>query len=279
MEASKLTLARGDVRAEILPAMGAFLTRFSVGARELLYLDEASLATSSKRGGVPVLFPSPGRLKNDLFAAEGRYGSLKNHGFARDFPFTVVASDAASVTLRLEANDETLARFPWDFALEMRVSLTDRALRYDVRVENNDGEKMPFGFGLHPYFAVSDKPSARAVTAAKRAFDNRAKKSVTLDGPIDFANGEVDMHLVDHGIDQSIDDHGSNHLVLATSDGGVRVAGSHEFKTWVLWTLPDKSFVCVEPWTSPGNALNTGTDLIQLAPGETRDLWVEIAAL
>jgi galactose mutarotase-like enzyme len=42
----------------------------------------------------------------------------------------------------------------------------------------------------------------------------------------------------------------------------------------VVWTLAGRDFVCVEPWTAPADALNTGESLITLAPGESRDLWV-----
>jgi galactose mutarotase-like enzyme len=38
-------------------------------------------------------------------------------------------------------------------------------------------------------------------------------------------------------------------------------------KTLVFWTLKDQSFSCLEPWTAPGNALNTGLDLIHLPGG------------
>jgi galactose mutarotase-like enzyme len=47
----------------------------------------------------------------------------------------------------------------------------------------------------------------------------------------------------------------------------------------VVWTLEGKDFVCVEPWTCPGNALNTGERLMTLGKGETRALWVEYATV
>jgi galactose mutarotase-like enzyme len=44
----------------------------------------------------------------------------------------------------------------------------------------------------------------------------------------------------------------------------------------VIWTLRGRDFVCLEPWTCPGDALNTGAGLLFLAPGETRALRLEI---
>jgi galactose mutarotase-like enzyme len=261
----------GSARAEVAPSMGALVTKLVVQGRDVLFADEASLTSddpkAARRGGVPVLFPSPGRLKSDLFEAEGRYGSLPNHGFARDRPFAITKREGSSVSLRLDADDETLSRYPWQFALEIDLTLEARALHYDVRITNEDDETMPCGFGLHPYFLVRDKSRARVATGATRAWDNRTKRHVDLALPIDFTTGEIDLHLVDHWTRQ---------LDLDTGDGPVRVTASDAFRTWVLWTLEGRDFVCVEPWTSPADALNSKKDLVVLAPGERRDLRVSI---
>ncbi len=37
----------------------------------------------------------------------------------------------------------------------------------------------------------------------------------------------------------------------------------------VFWTVPEKDFYCIEPWTARRNAMNTEADLIQVANGET----------
>jgi galactose mutarotase-like enzyme len=54
--------------------------------------------------------------------------------------------------------------------------------------------------------------------------------------------------------------------------GAVELQGSEEFTHWVLWTLPGRDFVCLEPWTCPGDALNTGDRLLHLEPGASRTL-------
>jgi galactose mutarotase-like enzyme len=53
---------------------------------------------------------------------------------------------------------------------------------------------------------------------------------------------------------------------------------SEELSYWVVWTLKGRDFVCLEPWTCPGNALNTGERLLHLPPGQTRTLWMAITA-
>jgi galactose mutarotase-like enzyme len=256
----------------IVPGRGAIATKFRVGDRELLYLDEATLQDPQKnvRGGIPVLFPSPGKLDGDRFERDGARGSMKQHGFARELPWDVTEigeRDAAQATLVLMANEATRAAFPWDFRLSITFSLAAARLRLDVRVENASSRPMPFAFGVHPYFLVTDKERARIATKATRAFDNVAKEVVPFRG-FDLTAREVDLHLLDHGSTES---------ALTYGDGArLAIRGSAELTRWVVWTVEGKSYVCVEPWTAPANALNTGESLLEVAAGGSRALWVEL---
>ncbi len=256
----------------IVPSRGAIATRFRVGDRELLYLDESTLADPTKnvRGGIPVLFPSPGKLAGDRFARDGNSGAMKQHGFARDLAWdvgTVETSDVARATLSLSSSDATLAMYPWSFAASLTFSLVGARLRIDARIENTGREPMPFAFGLHPYFFVADKARARIATRATRAFDNVTKKDVPFAG-FDLTAKEVDLHLLDHGSTES---------ELTWGDGArLAIRASPEHTRWVVWTVAGREFVCVEPWTAPANALNSGASLVVIAPGEARDLWVSM---
>src|SRR5436190_20354035 len=115
-------LRSGDARALLAPARGGMVTRFDVGARRILYLDEATLVDTTKnvRGGNPVLFPSPGPLANERFTWGERSGSMKQHGFARNRPWTVTEETARTLTLELRSDEVTRAQFPWDFVVRQR---------------------------------------------------------------------------------------------------------------------------------------------------------------
>jgi len=262
-------------RLVLAPARGGMVTRLQLAGRELLFLDEATLrdATKNVRGGIPVLFPSPGKLEADTYRWRDHIGHLKQHGFARNASWQVVRSrsvEGASVTLAFEASAETRSAFPWDFCAEYTYTLRERALRIAMHFTQIGGKnEMPFGAGFHPYFRIpnaAEKSSARIETNATLAFDNVTKKTAPL-ALIDLTATEVDLHLVDHTGD----------CTLRCRDYGVRLRGSSELSRWVVWTLAGKDFVCVEPWTCPGNALNTGDSVLTLEPGQSRSLWVEIA--
>jgi galactose mutarotase-like enzyme len=272
------TLELADVAsgslAVLAPSRGGILARLRVSGREVLYLDQATFddRSANVRGGIPVLFPSPGKLTHDTFTWNGVHGAMKQHGFARNLPWEVAgtsAQGAASATLRLTSNDTTRAQYPWDFTAEYTYSLRDKALGIEMLFTNHSTTPMPFGAGFHPYFAVpdADKPRVQIPTRATRAFDNTIKREIPFEG-FDLTLPEVDLHLLDHG---------SSGASLRTEGGlSVTLRGSPELTRWVIWTLEGRGFICLEPWTSPGNALNTGDGLLLLAPGETRALRLEI---
>jgi galactose mutarotase-like enzyme len=200
---------------------------------------------------------------------------MKQHGFARDLAWetrSVAVTDAPRATLVLRSTEATRAAYPYDFLLAITFSLVGASLRLDVDVENPGSVPLPFAFGLHPYFLVpdADKARARIATHATRAFDNVEKKTVPFHG-FDLTAKEVDLHLLDHG---------SSDSELAWGDGArLAIRASPELTRWVVWTLAGRDFVCVEPWTAPADALNTGESLIELPPGGKRSLRVELAYL
>lgn len=265
-------LVDGSSVVEIAPERGGMVTRFAVGGREVFYLDQATFddATKNVRGGNPVLFPSPGPLASERFAFGGRSGSMKQHGFARNRPWSIGEETERTLTIELRSDDVTRAQFPWDFVVRMRHELAGPRLSIGQRVENAGDAPMPFAFGFHPYFAVSDKAAARIPTGAKRAFDNVTKKEVDVTGEVDLTQKEVDLHLYDHGRNEATLDLGDGRRII--------VRASPEYHRWVIWTLAGKDFVCLEPWTAGADALNQEGKAIVLAPGEAKELFIEIEA-
>ena len=276
LETLELRDDTADSALLLAPSRGGLATRLRLGGREIFYLEESTLRDPTKnvRGGNPVLFPQPGKLSGEVFARGAVRGALKQHGFARTSAWEVIAmrsDDAASATLRLISSDESRAAYPWEFVASFTYTLRGQVLRIEQTFTNHSDTPMPFGAGFHPYFHVPqrEKAAARVATTATRAFDNVTKTTGALAG-IDLAQAEVDLHLVDHG---------ALPCTLDWPSGAVIVRGSREYTHWVIWTLRDKDFVCVEPWTCPGDALNSGDRLLELAPEETRTLWVEYEAL
>lgn len=274
-----LTLRDQDADSQVVlaPGRGALTRSFSVAGHELLYLDETTFADLGKnvRGGIPVLFPSPGRLHEDRWQRDGKHGLLPQHGFARNDRWQLLAlstTDAASAELELVQQPHRFAQYPWRFRLVLKYQLVATTLRIESSVTNLDDHPLPYALGFHPYFAVQDKADVRITTNASKAYDNVHKRIVEL-SELELqselrAGGELDLHLLDHSLAT---------CGLQFADGGAIVLrASPAFARWVIWTSGDRPFVCVEPWTAEANALNTGQLLSLVAPGTTHTEWMEI---
>jgi galactose mutarotase-like enzyme len=252
-------------RAELVPERGALVSRFIVEGEPILFLDESTLADPTKnvRGGIPVLFPSPGVLPGNTYTADGREVPMRRHGFARDLPWEVRSQETSRVVLALGHSKQTLREFPWRFEALLSVTLLGSALHLSFSAENRDSRPMPLHLGYHPYFHVpqAHKASASVETDASRAWDNRKGAHVPLTG-LELTGPEVDMHLLDHSM------HGTT-LERGPGLRPVELAWSPSFTTLVVWTLEGRDFVCVEPWTAPGGALQSHQGLLTVAPGET----------
>lgn len=255
---------------EVVPERGALVTRFALDGREILHLDESTLADPAQnvRGGIPVLFPMAGRLPGDVYRVDGREYRMKQHGFARNLPWTAV-STADGLSLRLESSAETRAVFPWDFAAVLRVGLLANVLGVVLRVENLSASAMPFHAGFHPYFRVDDaaKAATRVDTDALRAWDNVTQSVVEVGEP-DFTVEELDLHLLDH--------HPPGTALHVPDRPPLRLEWRDPVRVMVLWTKRGKDFVCVEPWTGRAGALASGEPLPWIAPGASAELWLRI---
>jgi galactose mutarotase-like enzyme len=262
--------------AVVVPERGAIITSWRVGDRELLYLDRERFLdpTLSVRGGIPILFPICGNLPGNTYTLDDRAYTLKQHGFARELPWRVVAedtTDAASLSLVLDSNDTTRSVYPFDFTVRFTYRLRGQDLILDREYTNHSDRAMPMSTGLHPYFNTADKNRLEFNLPAT-AYQNQQDKSIhPFTGTFDFSQSEIDVGLTDlTSTRATVIDRECNLELTMTSDKIDRHL--------VFWTLAGKDFYCLEPWTAPRNSLNTGEDLISIDPGATLTARVQLSA-
>lgn len=270
-------LTAGTAVAEVAPTRGGLITRFCVGGDEVLYLDPATLMDRKQnvRGGIPVLFPIAGRLTGDRYTLpDGQSFPMRQHGLARQAPWEVTHIVQARLTMQLVSSPASRVTFPFDFALRITIDISRagyRTLLLEVEIENRDKKPMPLHLGFHPYFFVPEasKGELRVDVEASTAYDNQSGQTGPYPRPIDFTATEIDLHL--GGLK-------TRRATLHVPGRPPRVMSfSDLFSTVVLWTTTLKDYVCVEPWTAPGGALNTGVGLLQLAPGEKKRGEIQIS--
>jgi galactose mutarotase-like enzyme len=262
----------GDL-LRLVPERGGLISGWRCGDREVVYLDLERFLdpTQSVRGGFPVLFPITGGLPNNQLPLPQGTFTLPQHGFARQLPWTLEAlADGRGVALQLSDTAETLQAYPFQFLLRMEVRLAPGALEVSTTVSNRSDEPMPFSFGLHPYFNLSSLEGVR--------FEGLPEACLNHLTMAPAATAEQ-MGQLASGIDLLVRPSGPVRLVDEAAGATLELQLSHPFDLVVLWTEPPRPMVCIEPWSSPRQALLSGDRKIELAPGASTELNTRYALL
>ena len=249
--ADVVKLAFADITAEVVPARGALVTALRVGTRDVLYLDPATLTDPTKnvRGGIPLLFPFAGKLANETFVLANT--KVKQHGFARDRAWEVTARDAACVRMRLAADAETHAVYPYAFTAHHAAMLVPGGIQLELTIVAGE-QPLPVSPGWHPYFTTSDKAAISVALPAAEGFHN--------DREFDF------------GVDAAID---GRTRATVPGLGRLELAASPELRHVQFWSQPGKPFVCIEPFFGAANTINTERRG-WIPAHEARTFWMRI---
>src|SRR3990167_9154733 len=118
----ELTLAKGTTQAFVRPSEGGIVSRFRVDNLDVFFQDQFVQTPKGpkRRGGNTLLFPNAGPVteKSDEF-------TLPQHGFARDRKWTIkdISVNGESILLGLTSNDQTKSLYPYDFVVELGISV------------------------------------------------------------------------------------------------------------------------------------------------------------
>lgn len=237
----------------------------------------------------PILFPYTGKLTGGKMIAKGKEYAGGQHGFARDVEHTLVGKTETSLTLVLQANEETRAKWPYEFELRSTFELVEKTVRHTLAVYNPSEPELRFGIGYHPAFAIPFD-DAHAPADYEFRFDELESPLCVSCLPNGLLNG-TDYHYLARNtrtvpLTDDLFDHDSHcmlnlrskTLAIVEKDTGRAVRCNIEGYPYVLiWSKPEKPyrFVCIEPWHSlPGeeNGPLTWEDrpcAAALHPGET----------
>lgn len=263
-----------DTRAVILPEKGATVVSFRYGEKEFLYKDQENLNSAERpRCGIPFLFPIFGRLKNSGYTWENRDYSMEIHGFGHTSAWQVRSHEEDSLSLVLEANEDTLGQYPFRFrvTLDFTVSLGKLTIRQTY--ENLGDTPMPYNYGFHPYFLTEKLENLQVETSADIFFD-------FAQGAKPFGHGTISLTMPEGAPETGaafMKVHGPTLLHNAAEGKRLTMEFDDSFHTHVLWTQAGKKFLCVEPVNGTADGLNTGNYLI-LNPGETKTAFVSFQA-
>ena len=269
-----LSDAKALSRLAVVPERGGMITQWKIQGQDILYLDEARFSNPelSVRGGIPILFPICGNLPNDLYQYNGQSYSLKQHGFARDLPWEVIGQETescAGLSLSVSSNEQTRRTYPFDFQLKFTYQLQGNSLRIQQQYQNLSPVTMPFSTGLHPYFQVGNKQQLTFDIPSNTLQNQKDQTYSSFSGSFDFEKPEIDVAFTQ--LSQPI-------AAFSDLDKGFQLQITYDnlYSNLVFWTLKDKDFICLEPWSAPRNALNSRKSLSYIQPGKTVESSVEL---
>ena len=278
-------LQSGAAQALISPAHGAKLLAWRL--RNWTVIDWPGNAdwdrVTKVRGGNPVLFPFiartflNGRI-GSWIDAQGVVRPAPMHGFAKDSPFRVVEGAEDFVTLRLDANDTTLACFPFAFRFEVTHRLAENSLQTTFRVTNLGDQPLPWSAGHHYYFHIpaTERPDWQLdLPCARWARQDFSSGTFSFQPSVCRSARLSDPAWIDRLHDQPV----LEAILLQHAPSGRSIsfanpdARATDWPCVTTWTeKPDSDFFCVEPWSAFPNAIHNSLGLRTLALGMTDEI-------
>lgn len=250
---------------------GQVLSFVPAGQEEVLWVSPQRAALPTPiRGGTPVCWP--------YFGRQGQDTSVPAHGLVRTLPWQLTGArgeDDGSVVLDLEPP-------PLDgLALRLRMTLRiGRTLEQRLVTENVGTAPVHYTEALHNYFHVSDVMQVRVDGLDGLTYLDKNDAMAahvqhghwTLQDPRDpgrsdrlYAGAGGHYRLVDPGLGRSIElDVQGGRTAIVWNPG--EVAATRMADVGPHW----RRFLCLE-------AANAGPDVVELAPGERRELVQTIA--
>lgn len=284
-----LTIASPALSVAIDPLGAELWSLKDVDGRELMTDADPRWWT----GHAPLLFPFVGRSRGDVYRLDGRDYPMPQHGFARRSPFLTVEQNDDNLLLRLEADDETRAAYPFDFRLDMAFAVEGATLRMTATVTNRGETAMPFSFGYHPAFAwplpyggaaedhriIFEKPEPAPIrkVGAEPGLIAREPFPSPIDG-----DTLVPTHAMFEGDALIWDDLNSRSLTWGVP-GQPHLKIDFPDTPWLgLWQKPGAHYLCVEPWAGMADLVGFTGDvwdkqgIMALLPGDSRSFRMDV---
>ena len=248
----------------------------------------------------PNLFPYIARLTKGTYTVHGKEYHLPIHGFLPAAEMKAEAQEESLLVLRLDADESTLACYPFVFTLRIRYELNQDTLRIAYEVENGGTEDMYFGIGGHPGFQAPLEDGL-SFEDYFLEFESEGQSGTDAQTPVRigfsptcFLNGKDEPWPLEKGCriplrhdlfddDAIVLSHTPKTVVLRSEKGGRGVRVRFPQMPYIgFWHAVKKPapYVCIEPWSSlPSRQdvveeLSEQPGLIHLeGKGVYRNLW------
>lgn len=281
------TLTKGELSMAVCPGDGMNIHSIVFEGHTVVEIQEER-RQAGKLYAVPILYPTPNRVKNNRWTLGEQTCPAVMHGIARYMAFQTEEAVETDGKCRITAScrwDEKQERFPlFPYVSQMRITLENdgREIRFIYEVTDQDEKVLPYGLALHPFFS-SDGTETIRVFADERMEMTEEKLPTGRLLPVcgtqyDLRGGrrvdELDLDHVYTGMT------GNPRAEIQFADFQLTLDASEEFGYMVVFT-PDAPFFCLENQTCSTDAHNMyqngfqkESGLLQVLPGESQKGWV-----
>jgi galactose mutarotase-like enzyme len=267
-EILSITAEDGVSQFSLVPELGgkgiSLILPYKGESRELLYLPDGywELEDKAWKGGWPFCFPVCGR---------STCKTLPMHGFAAHKDWQVIDKHADKITLQLSDTPETRKIYPYAFRLTLAYEIKPGQLTCLQTCENLSDEAMPYYAGFHPYFLtpLTDKDK---IHVDFKAIGRKQYNLELTDIIGDLLPLKLPQKITDPALNEQLSLVNENKTALIYPDQmkvSMEVRGlerENMFPYVQMYTQPDKSFFCIEPWMNFPNALNHKDKTFNLPP-------------
>jgi aldose 1-epimerase len=301
LSGTQYEISAGGYRA-VVAGVGATLRELTYQGRNLVVPFEADELRPYFRGAT--LAPWPNRVIDGRYRWAGEELQLSItepkrghalHGLASWLEFDPAEQDPDRLVLTATVPPQ--AGYPHRIQVTVTFAVSDAGLTWTVSGTNRGALPAPFGTGPHPYLVAGPGrvDDWRLHLPAGRVQTVTEDRLVPVDvveaaGDFDFRAARlIGGTFLDHaftGITRNGAGTGTVTVVdPATGSGvGMRFGADSPWVQVHTGDLPEapassRIGLAVEPMTCPPGAFNSGTDVIELAPGETAGVSWEIFAI
>lgn len=269
---------------ELLPALGGCIAGLWWGEVAVLQSTPAEQLQSVRQAASYPLVPYSNRMAHSELSWQGQQHSLsKNwlpsphaiHGVGWERAWSVLAHTPHSALLGYQHTPD--ASWPFAFDATQSFTLSPQGLAMTMSMTNRADHAVPAGLGWHPFFVK--RPGSQIAFAAQTRWEMGPDQLPTQR----LACGGLVADVADLEVDHCFGGW-SGEVVLRDDQITARITSTLEHL--VVYTLPQRGDIAIEPVSHANNALNRaaqGLDdaralgLITLQPGQTFSCAMRIA--
>ncbi len=151
-----MILAEGRSSVEIMEK-GAYVKSLVLNGLEILMQSEDGVQT---HGGMAIMLPYAGRVRNAMYVWEGKqYHLPKNngehsiHGLTRELNWV---SEKQGENKGIFTINLSTSNYPTDLFLKLEFEIKSHSFSIHIEAENKGSANGPFMAGMHPYFNFKD---------------------------------------------------------------------------------------------------------------------------